>query len=114
MQLCLLLASELPFRYDNFDILKDNREASNPVKLNSQYRLTICLDSSLIGNVSELARSIDKFLPNLACKLVNSDKVAYAEAKAHGDFSHSTLVAVYRKKVLERKRSRRIKAVLSP
>ena len=45
----------------------------------------ICLDNSLIGNVLELAGSIDKFLPNLVGKLDCGDEVAYTEAKAHLD-----------------------------
>jgi hypothetical protein len=56
--------------------------------------MVICLDNSLIGNVPELARSIDKFLSNFGCKLVNRNKIAYGEAKAHGDFRYSTLIAV--------------------
>jgi hypothetical protein len=40
-----------------------------------------------------LAWSIDKFLPNLACELVKSDKIAYTETKAHRDLEHGTVIA---------------------
>ena len=59
---------------------------------NSQHRLTIPLEYLLIGNGLELARSTNKFLPNLAGKLVNSEKVAYTEAKAHRDLEYSTII----------------------
>jgi hypothetical protein len=39
----------------------------------------------LVGYCLKLAWSIDKFLPNLFCKLKYSDKVAYTETKAHRD-----------------------------
>jgi len=41
MQLCLLLVAELLFRQDDFDILEDNREASNPVDSNGQHQSLI-------------------------------------------------------------------------
>ena len=39
----------------------------------------------LVGYCLKLAWSIDKFLPNLFCKLKYSDEVAYTETKAHRD-----------------------------
>ena len=93
MELCLLLAGELPFRYDDINILKDNREASNPVELNNQHRPIFCLDNSLIGNVLELTRSIDKLLPNLAGKVDYRDEVADTKAKAHRDLEDSADIA---------------------
>ena len=59
---------------------------------NSQHRLTIPLEYLLIGNGLELARSTNKFLPNLTGKLINSEKVAYTEAKAHRDLEYSTVI----------------------
>jgi hypothetical protein len=72
--------------------LKDNREASNPVKSNNQRQFIICLDISLIGNILELAWSINKFLPNPVGKLDCREEVAYTEAKAHCDFERSTVI----------------------
>jgi hypothetical protein len=46
-----------------------------------------------MGNVLELAWSINKFLPNLASELVNCDKVAYTIAKAHRDVEHIAVIA---------------------
>jgi hypothetical protein len=43
-----------------------------------------------------LARSINELLPNVVCKLKDSDKFANAEAKAHRD-------AQYRRKYAEEK-----------
>ena len=35
-----------------------------------------------------MARSINELLPDIVCKLNDSDKVANAKAKAHGDARH--------------------------
>jgi hypothetical protein len=51
------------------------------------------LDNSLIGNVLELVRSIDKFLPNLVGKLDRRDEVAYTEAKVHRDLKYNAVIA---------------------
>ena len=84
VQLYPLLVGKISFREGDFDIFNDNREASNPVTKWSA-RLIIPLENLLIGNSLELARSTNKFLPNLAGKLANGDKVAYTETKAHRD-----------------------------
>lgn len=59
-------------------------------KSNNQYQLIIRLDNSLIGNILELARSIEKFLPNLVGKL-DCREVAYTEGKAHRDLEYSAV-----------------------
>lgn len=41
------------------------------------------MNNSLVRDCLELARSINKLLPDLACKPVNGDNVAYTVAKAH-------------------------------
>ena len=41
------------------------------------------MDNSLVRDCLELAGGINKLLPDLACKLVNGDNVAYTAAKAH-------------------------------
>ena len=74
--------------------MKDDREASNSVESKDQHRLIIHLDNSLLGNVLELARSIDKFLPNLVGKLDGREKVAYTEANAHRGNKYSAVIAV--------------------
>jgi hypothetical protein len=43
---------------------------------------------SLFGDCLELARSINELLPDVVCKLKDSDEVANAKAKAHGDAKH--------------------------
>jgi hypothetical protein len=63
------------------------------------------LDNLLIGNVLELARSIDKFLPNLVCQLEYCDKVADTITKAHRDVECNAFIAAYERKLDSRKRS---------
>jgi len=65
-------------------------------KSNSQYLLRVSFDHSLIRNVLELTRSINKFLPNLVSKLGCLDEIAYAEAKAHCELMQLEGVAVFR------------------
>jgi hypothetical protein len=62
-------------------------------KSNDQYQLIIRLDNSLVGNILELARGIDKFLPNFVSKLDCHDEVAYTAAEAHHDLGHSAVIA---------------------
>jgi hypothetical protein len=40
-----------------------------------------------------LVRSINEPRSDVVCKLKNSDKVAYTEAKAHRDLKHSATIA---------------------
>jgi hypothetical protein len=51
------------------------------------------LDNSLIGNVLESVRSIDKFLSNFVGKLDRRDEAAFTEAKAHRDLKYNAVIA---------------------
>ena len=69
-----------------------------------RIRRSGCWDDSLVGDRLKLVRRINKLLPNLACKLVYGDKVAYAEAKAHRDLKYNAVtVASERKSYSEEK-----------
>jgi hypothetical protein len=54
--------------------------------------------TQLVGDRLKLVRRINKLLPNLACKLVYGDKVAYAEAKAHRDLKYNTVIVASERK----------------
>jgi hypothetical protein len=88
------LFGEVRLGKDDFDILEDNREASNPVKPSSLASLSIRLDDSLVRDVPVNHSSTHKFLPNLVGKLDGLDKIAYTEAKAYGDNERSTAILV--------------------
>ena len=52
-----------------------------------------------------MARRINKLLPNLACKLVYGDKVAYAKAKAHCELKHNIVIVVSERKSYSEEKS---------
>ena len=51
-----------------------------------------------MGNAFKLAGCIDKFLPNPVGKLDCLDEVSYAEAKAHCDPKHNTVIMASERK----------------
>jgi hypothetical protein len=69
-------------------------------------QLLICLDNSLIGNVLELIRSVDKFLPNLVGKLDRRNEVADTEAKAHRGLERNAVIVAQEGKLARRSRHR--------
>ena len=52
-----------------------------------------------------MVRRINKLLPNLACKLVYGDKVAYAEAKAHRGIKYNTVIVASERKSYSEEKS---------
>ena len=88
----LLLVVELGFRSDDIDILKYNREASDPVKSSIKQPSIIFLGNALIRDALKLVRSTDKVFAQLVGKLDCGDKVAYAETKTHRDVDCSTVI----------------------
>lgn len=55
--------------------------------------MTYYLDDSLVRDSLELARSIDRLLSEVVCKLENSNKVAYTEAKVYCGFKDGLAIA---------------------
>jgi hypothetical protein len=58
----------------------------------SQSPLTFNPMNSLVGDVLELARSVDEFFPNLAGKFDRCQKVAYTETETHLDSGRKVVI----------------------
>jgi hypothetical protein len=71
--------------------LKHNGKALDPIKTNKHLSIGYSIKILLFGDCLELARSINELLPDVVCKLEDSDKVANAKTKAHRDVKHSVV-----------------------
>jgi hypothetical protein len=68
-----------------FDIAKDIGMVLNSDRMKWSAAVDFNPRNSLIGDVIELARSVDELLPDLAGKFDRCKKIADTEAKAHRD-----------------------------
>jgi hypothetical protein len=80
-------------RYDDFNILKGNREAPNSVESDNRYLVYWPRCDSLVGYCLELRWSINESLADLVCQLCYNDKVTSTATKAHRGLERSTIVA---------------------
>jgi hypothetical protein len=91
MQIRNLVVGELSLREEVFDIAKDIGKVLDSFGT-SQSPLTFNPMNSLVGDVLELARSVDEFFPYLAGKFDRCQKVAYTETETHLDSGRQVVI----------------------